>query len=205
MLIALSELVKRYDVKITGVLHLGAHVGEERDAYAEAGVPKVVWVEGNPKLSETLTVTLSGYPGQEAYCVLLDEREGTVMFHEANNGQSSSILELGTHLRHHPEVNFVSRTLMPCTTVDAMFEQHEWSGLNFWNLDLQGAELRVLRGATESLESCDYLYIEVNDEEVYVDCALVRDLDEFLIGFDRVETAWTPHHWGDAFYVRRSR
>ena len=55
------------------------------------------------------------------------------------------------------------------------------------------------------LPNVDYLYTEVNSDFVYKDCALVSELDDYLIqfGLERVETNWTPYKWGDAFYMRK--
>jgi hypothetical protein len=69
-------------------------------------------------------------------------------------------------------------------------------------MDLQGAELLALRGATETLRSVRFVYTEVNVDELYAGCAQLDEIDEQLVGFVRMETALTPHGWGDAFYVR---
>jgi DNA-directed RNA polymerase len=78
---------------------------------------------------------------------------------------------------------------------------------NFWNFDIQGAELLALKGAEESIKYAKALYLEVNTEEVYQGCALVGDLDTYLgeRGFERVLTKMWDNGscgWGDALYVR---
>jgi hypothetical protein len=75
---------------------------------------------------------------------------------------------------------------------------------NFWNLDIQGSELSVLRGSQELLKDCDAVYSEVNSACVYTNCGLVEEIDALLgsYGFQRVETAWTPEKWGDALYLK---
>ena len=77
---------------------------------------------------------------------------------------------------------------------------------NFLNLDIQGAELKALKGMEEYLDKVDYIYTEVNEDYVYKGCALVSELDEFLgkYGFTRVETSWAGNcKWGDAFYIKK--
>jgi hypothetical protein len=73
------------------------------------------------------------------------------------------------------------------------------------NIDVQGAELMVLQGATELLKHIDLIYTEVNIEEVYKGCCLMSDLDRFLepFGFVRVTTKMTDWNWGDALYQKR--
>ena len=64
--------------------------------------------------------------------------------------------------------------------------------------------MEVLRGGTKTLENIDAMIVEVNKAEVYEDCPLVEDLDEFLakFGFNRVTTAWQTDSWGDALYAK---
>ena len=77
---------------------------------------------------------------------------------------------------------------------------------NILNMNIQGAELRALKGGAKStLPGIEAINTEINFEEPYEDGALASELDDFLAlhGFKRVATT-TPHHptWGDAFYVR---
>jgi len=68
---------------------------------------------------------------------------------------------------------------------------------NFMNIDLQGAELLALKGATEALTHVDAIYTEVNKIDVYVDCVKITELDSFLADFSRVETEWAGNAgWG---------
>ena len=75
---------------------------------------------------------------------------------------------------------------------------------NFLNIDIQGAELLALKSMGNILNNFDYLYLEVNKEEVYKDCALVEEIDEYLdkYNFKRVELEWTFASWGDALYIK---
>ena len=54
---------------------------------------------------------------------------------------------------------------------------------------MRSAELKALKGMEEYLNKVDYLYTEVNSNYVYVDCALITELDEYLkkFGLIRVE------------------
>jgi hypothetical protein len=76
--------------------------------------------------------------------------------------------------------------------------------LNFWNLDIQGAELMALKGATQALDFPKAIYIEINREELYKGCALVEELDRYLAvyGLKRIRTHMTEFNWGDALYLK---
>ena len=71
-------------------------------------------------------------------------------------------------------------------------------------MDIQGSELPALKGMGRLLERFDYLYLEVNTEQVYQGCASLEAIDQYVerFGFLRIETKMTPYGWGDAFYMR---
>ena len=52
MLIPFNTICKKYDLKIKGLLHLGAHLLEEKADYDAKNISKVVWIEGNPTIAE---------------------------------------------------------------------------------------------------------------------------------------------------------
>ena len=58
----------------------------------------------------------------------------------------------------------------------------------------------------EYLPKVDYIYTEVNCDYVYKNCAIITEIDEYLLkfGLHRVETQWCEDFkWGDAFYIRK--
>lgn len=202
LLIDLSYLVSHYSWSVNGVLHLGAHTGEEAEKYAELGIDRVCWVDCNPVTMTALREHVEPL-GHQVIEALVGERDGERRtFHVANNNVSSSVLELGTHRASSPETEYVNELELTTRTVDSL----GIVGCNMLNLDLQGGELSALRGALKTLESVNYIYTEVNEEEVYVGCPLTSDIDTFLdqLGFTRVETCMSgTRGWGDAAYMRK--
>lgn len=91
------------------------------------------------------------------------------------------------------------------TTVDELVKEKVMGPFNFLNMDLQGAELLALHGATKTLDSVETIYTEVNKKQVYKGCAQIGELDKFLACFQfrRVATEWAGNAgWGDSLYVR---
>ncbi len=214
MLIPFKEMFPRQGINdVTGIMHVGAHHAQELPAYTELGIHNVFWVEADPITAKELLAIVP--PHQTTVEAVVSDRPGqTMTFNRANNGQSSSLLELGTHETEHPDVVFTESFDVVTTTIDQIFEGLSpnldlWCRspidlVNFLNLDIQGAELLALHGAVETLNQVKYIYSEVNEKELYKGCALLDDLDSFLggQGFERVETEMTRHGWGDALYVR---
>ena len=193
------------NITCKGVLHVGAHECEELGFYERLGIAKenCVWLDAiQLKVDQALA---KGVPNVFK-AVVTDKDDDTVTFRLTNNVQSSSVLEFGTHAKHHPQVHFVSETKETTVTLDTFFERQNLdpSRYDFWNFDIQGAEMLALRGAPKALQHAKALYLEVNIEEVYKGCAKLDELDAFLagLGFRRVITNITPFGWGDALYVR---
>lgn len=212
MLIDFRTLFPKYGIKPKGVLHIGANIGEEAPVYRELGIKRVIWIEANPyifeKLDKYLTANFSGE--QVAINTCIGDEDKETVLHESNNGsQSSSILELGTHKTAHPEVHYVRDIPVRMRRVDGMeamkscFEENDL--IDFLNIDIQGAELKALKGMGEYLKKISWAYLEVNKEPLYVGCGLVGEIDEYLsgFGFKRVETLWAGNTgWGDALYIK---
>ena len=205
MLIRLQDLVTKYGMTITGILHVGAHHCEEREVYSAVGVSDVYWVEAQQDLVDYC----KSHFQVKIFQGVVDEEDGyMVPFHITNNGQSSSMLALGTHAKNHPNVCVVGITTLDTTRLDTLIEREQIpiQTLNFINLDIQGVELRALKSMEKHLEHVRYIYTEVNSEQVYRGCDEIGDMDAYLLqfGFHRVETKfWGNCGWGDAFYIKQ--
>lgn len=204
------ETLKRVGKEPRGVFHVGAHECEERTYYNTYGIPdsNIHWVEGNEEIAKRMKE--KGIPN--IHNALIDEVERDVVFHITDNGQSSSILEMGTHATLYPHIVVIEKRHQRTTTIQKLQEkeQIDFTNLNFWNFDIQGAELSALKGAGDLLKFADALYLEVNTDEVYKGCARLHEIDEFLMkqGFLRMSLKIYENGrrggdgWGDALYVR---
>lgn len=193
-------------IHVKGVLHIGAHDCEELPFYLSLGIQPtdVIWIDAlYHKVAECQR---KGIPN--VYQGLLTDVDNELKtFYVANNMQSSSIFPFGTHAQHHDWVHYTDSIVLKTSRLDTFMKEKslDASHYNFWNLDIQGAELLALRGASESLQWPEAIYIEVNTEEVYKGCGLRNEIDDLLArkGFIRVETNMTNAGWGDALYLRK--
>ena len=206
MLIPIYNLKQEFNLKINGILHVGAHECEELKDYNRIGVKSnnVYWVEGNKELYSKMKH--KQIPNM--YHGLIDlEDNKEVILNISNNGQSSSILEFGTHLLHHPQVAYIGKKSYKTKRLDTLIDENKIpiEKINFVNLDIQGVELRALKSMEKYLHHIQYIYTEVNEEYVYKDCNLISEIDDYLnkFGFKRVLTRMAGNYgWGDAFYIK---
>jgi FkbM family methyltransferase len=208
MLITFEDIVKvllENNIRIVGSFHIGAHECEEMPFYKLIGLKPedVIWIDAiNSKVNEA---TKRGIPNVYN-AVITDKDDEEIIFNVSNNVQSSSVLEFGTHSKEHPWVVYVDKVHLKSITIDTFFERNniDASKYNFWNFDIQGAELMALKGATQSIKYAKAIYLEVNEKELYKDCGLITDIDTFLLqyNFKRVLTNITQYGWGDALYIR---
>lgn len=205
MLLDLVKLSEKYDMKIDGVFHIGAHFGQENNVYNHIGIKNKIFFEPLPHTFDKLVKNING----DGICVnvALGNKNGVVeMFVESfNQGQSSSVLEPLLHTKQYPNIVFNEKKEVMMTTLDGYLKEGvNTTNYNFINIDVQGYELEVFKGGKKTLENIDYIMSEVNRDEVYKDCPMVEDLDEYLTiyGFKRVETTWDGGTWGDALYIK---
>lgn len=206
MLIDFRILFPKHNIKPTGVLHVGSNIGEEFPVYMELVIKKQIWIEANFDIYKTLSRNIESNPEAIAYNFCAGDENKDVILHESNNdGQSSSILELGTHKIAHPSVHYVRDIPVPMMRLDTVFNENDFKGIDFLNIDTQGSELLVLKGMGSLLHQFNWAYLEVNKSELYIGCALVEEIDNYLsdYGFKRVETLWAGNTgWGDALYIK---
>jgi FkbM family methyltransferase len=192
-------------MNIKGVVHIGAHYGEEIQEYVDNGIQKITVFEPLSKNFEVLAERLQDVNADiRGYQVALGSKKGTAtMYLSSNEAQSSSILKPKEHLEHHPDVSFDGTEEVEVSVLD----DYDLENANFINMDVQGYELEVLKGGKKTLKNVDYVYCEVNRGEMYENNAMIDDIDEYLsnYGFERVETYWpeTWYKWGDALYIKK--
>jgi FkbM family methyltransferase len=197
------EKVKKYGITPYGVIHVGMHKAEEYPIYKKAGVATILFVEANEKLAHE-------FAPDDDDCVTVhaavSDRHEWVEFNITNNGESSSILELGDHSNIYPHIVNVEKVKMKTTTIDSINRKIglNEATFNVLNLDIQGAELKALKGVGD-WRYIQAIFTEVNYREMYKGCALVGEIDSFLEekGFEKVEEVNTGAGWGDALYIKK--
>jgi len=194
-------------MNVTGILHIGAHHCEEMQSYLHNRVShlNIYWIEAIPAKVELM----KSKGIKQIYQGVIDEvNDKEVIFNITNNGESSSILEFGTHEKNHPHVKIIDNIHTKTIRADTLIENNNIpiEKLNFLNLDIQGVELRALKSMEKYLHNIDYIYTEVNTEEVYKNCDKMQDITDYLSSFNfKLADArvYKKFGWGDAFYIKQ--
>lgn len=201
---------------ITGVVHVGAHRGQEVARYRAHGIERIVLIEANPAHCEYLRTAHEHDARISVMNYAIDERDGWVELHvntsRSGNDESSSILPLGRLSEIVETVRTQKKVCVRARTLDSLQREGAFRGCSFLNIDIQGAELRALRGARMFLNELDTVLIETNLIEMYKGCALEPEIDAELAahGFDCVERIYHELYegerhfpaWGESLYVR---
>jgi FkbM family methyltransferase len=207
MALKIENLIAKYNLNISGLIHVGIHYGEEHLAYLNLGIKNLLYFEADPNNYEVCKEFLEKNDSQGASIKLLNKALGDdnkiLDFNLASNdSESSSFLKPKLHLSQYPWIKFDSSIKIQSYRLDDVIEDPE--KYNTLILDVQGFELNVLKGATKSLNTINYVLTEINQAELYENCSLVSELDLFLsnLGFSRVETDFCGGTWGDALYIK---
>lgn len=186
-----------------GVLHIGAHYGQEAQFYADNSAA-VVWIEANPVIYEKLKLEISRFPEQIAIQALLgNENLDEITFHIASNdAMSSSIYEFGSELGF-ADLSMSSVLSLPMVRLDSILSESFLTKYSHWVLDVQGAELSVLEGAGKLLDSCNSINLEVSTREVYKGGTTYDELTDFLKERNLVPL-WEPaaHSHENVMFIR---
>ena len=199
------EIMKNFIINSGSILHIGANAGQEAQFYADFNL-RVLWIEADPDIFNQLSKTVKKFPNQTALSYLLNDHNGQVDFFVANNsGISSSIFQLSKN--HGFEklglVQTHSKKLYD-VTLDSL-DQVKYGDFAHWIIDVQGAELNVLRGSINLLKNVKSLTIEVSTREVYENSTKWEDLIKFMDSYGFF-ACWEPEsdQHEDVLFINKS-
>jgi FkbM family methyltransferase len=187
----ITKIENEFIKKTKGILHIGAHYGQEAERYQYNSV-KVIWIEAIPHVHEKLEKHISQFHNQTAVCALLGDQDNfLVEFHLASNDYaSSSIYKFGKQLGFR-SLSMNSKMTLPMIRLDSLYTLQAIREYEHWVLDVQGSELLVLRGAGDLLKNCKSMLVEVSTRQVYEGGVSWDDLQKYLSEFGLIPL-WQP-------------
>ena len=202
------KLLNNY--KIDLIIDIGANKGEYTSELINLGYTgRIESFEPVSEVYHELYAISKKHKIWNTHKIALGDFDGQTEINIAGNINSSSLLEmLPRHEKSAPSSKYTKKENIHVRQLDSIFNSLVKDNQNiFIKIDVQGYELKVLKGAKEKLNSVDYIITEVNKSELYEKCALIGEIDEYLseYGFERAELEWygNTEPWGDAFYIKR--
>jgi len=201
VLLNLNEIHSRYNLKVDGVIHIGAHYAEEHNTYKSLNIDNIVYFE---PVSKTFKVLSERIIDAKLFNFALgNENKQVEMFIEAADAYGcSSILEPSSNYK---DIEFSGKEIVEMRRLD----DFNFTGYNFLNIDVQGYELEVLKGAEKTLHNIDYIMSEIHIETPlkpldYIGAPKLNELITFLApyGFRLAAVNLDGISWGDGFFIK---
>lgn len=200
------ELPKIFDTHDPLVIFdIGACEGEDSIRYARLFPNSRVYTF--EPLPENQALVLANFEkfgviNAELHRIALADREGTSTFHVSSGkppekwegeqwnygNKSSSLLKPELVNRRVEWLEFGRSIDVQCNRIEWFLEKKDLQRIDFIHMDVQGAELLVLKGAGPKLSEVTSIWLEVSDEELYKNQVLKNELEKFLFENGFVKT-----------------
>jgi|UniRef100_UPI0037836C6C FkbM family methyltransferase len=170
-------------VPLRTILDIGAYHGEFADrVLRHHPVEKVFLFEPFVDSIAFLEQRYRAEPRCKVFPFALSDQSGSSTLRVLNNADSSSLLDPDSEagdLLHKP-FHAVQQTQIEVRRLDEVPGMSEIERFDIAKIDVQGAELKVLRGCGDLLQRIQSIYIEVNFCSLYKDGAVFCDTHTFL-------------------------
>ena len=233
-IVVYGTLLRRFGIAPRGMIYVGAHYAQLLWTWFALGYRRMLLVEPNPDVlrhmhpfveaAREFMVAYDELLGNEigtdidlAACAADAEDGERVLYVMSDTGLSSLLKPSEPAFESQAkalgvESFTISRELsVPVKTLDTILTHVQPADareeFNSLYLNIQGAELRALRGGRETLRHIDFVLLENNFVERYENCPQAEEIDRHLheAGFEPTWGQANPQLGnGMTFYVKRS-
>lgn len=182
---------------VDGILDVGANRGQFSLA-CQIALPGIPILAFEPIQSEgdTFEYVHRQRDNIQLARTALGERQGDATLHLSRSADSSSLLPIGKRqVEVFPATAEVGVTTVQVHRLDSYVGRIGDRKYQLLKLDVQGFELNVLRGATEMLKRCRFVYAECSEVALYEGQALRPAVNAFLNEHGFVEDRSFNHHY----------
>lgn len=206
------------------IVHVGAHTGQEAERYQKWGARRVIWIEAAPDIFQRLEANLAqmrscppsrfarltAAPATEHIAinalVCAEEGEEIALNVYDNDGASNSIFRIARDgsgrydgLHETGEVHSIAGRTLDNILAEVGVDPQQ---VDILVVDIQGAELLCLKGATKLLQNVRWIESEVSKRPVYTGGVLLHELEAWLAerGFRR--RTWVRSNHGNTIFGR---
>jgi 2-O-methyltransferase len=163
-------------------------------------------LDSNPRFS-LFEMAVSDHVGECQFHLSSGQPEQRNPIGEWDYGNKSSSILAPSKLMNKlvPWLRFGDSITIQATTLQSIFNEHHWPWVDFLHMDVQGAELAVLRGGLNQLQRVRSIWLEVSFFQIYEGQAKPSEIESLLAsrGFlkvlEKVESGF-----GDQLYINTS-
>lgn len=153
----LPDVASAHNVQITGIVQVGAHLGQELSEFRRFGDIPILLIEPNPPVYQQLLLHIKDMPNVLAINVAVAHERGELDFYiPTASSQTASFLVPNSSVMGSSTVVKVT-----CLTLDEIMSEHGNPAMNALVVDVQGFERQVLAGSTKALPSFDVVMLEM--------------------------------------------
>lgn len=202
----IEKILKTQQQNIFGIIQVGANIGQELHILTSHS-ENVYLFEPLTEAFDILSNNISKYSDIKIFKLALGDKNEfkKINISNTNFGASSSLLEPSLHLDYFPEIKFDDFEEVEIKRFDEIDYNFK---ANFLILDVQGYELKVIKGFGDKLRNIDYIYTEFSTKELYKDTVLIGELELNLaeLGYIRTKTRIASNKpQGDALFVKKEK
>jgi len=196
-----TGIFERIDVGIKGIIHVGLWDFVEHTCYTKLVGNKVIGIEGNPQVFEQMSKPVA-------------EEAGYKVFNECVSGADNIEKEFflaahGSSFHQGPPEWGKNRYIKVKTkTLSTILEENNLdpTEYDFLNIDVEGAELEVLKGYEKYLKYVNVIDLETTIQDRNLGGCTHNEIVGWLgaRGFKLVESSdsYQKEGWGDSVFVR---
>ena len=119
--------------------------------------------------------------------------------------KSSSLLQPGVSKQIHPWLKFEDTVTIQTDTIDHFCKSRNIDHVDFIHMDVQGAELMVLKGGNSILSNIVSIWMEVESVPLYQNQPLKIDVEQFMRSHNFIKVADTVNEVsGDQFWLNNN-
>ena len=160
------------------VIHIGADKGQDRKQYLKMKCKNIIWCEADPTNVAYLS---SNFPADRVIQgVIWDQDLESLDFYSFQKTSLSSAISPLPQIQSSE----VKKFSLPARKLDSVIDVDSYIKEIMLVIDVQGAEIQVLNGATTLLKNTKYIVIEINQSsEIYSTIPKESEINTILISY----------------------
>jgi FkbM family methyltransferase len=210
----LAELSRLAGPNVRQIIEVGAADGRDTLKFAEAFPSAQVHAfEPLPENYAKLAAAVAAKPNIIATNAAVSDKSGRQPFYVTDLADASSLLKPKTTGSTFDQyTRLAGETIVEVTTLDDYCSKQSGTSIDLLKMDAQGAELKILQGASQLLDDgrIHVIYTEVNFLKIYDGIALYHHVAEFLESkgfqlhnlYDLVHNQKGQLAWANAIFLK---